>query len=72
MESTASSETGLIELEFEFGTRMDLAYIEINEKIDRLSEVLPRDLNRPRIVRVNTSDIPVVRLQLIPKNLLVF
>ena len=68
MESTASSETGLIELEFEFGTRMDLAYIEINEKIDRLSEVLPRDLNRPRIVRVNTSDIPVVRLQLIPKS----
>jgi multidrug efflux pump subunit AcrB len=47
---------------------MDLAYIEVNEKIDRLSEALPRDLNRPQIVRINTSDIPVIRIQVKPKR----
>lgn len=68
IESTAGSETGLVKLQFNYGTRMDLAYVEINEKIDRLSESLPRDMDRPRIIRINTSDIPIIRLQLIPKN----
>lgn len=68
IESTASSETGLIRLQFEYGTRMDLAYIEINEKVDRLQESLPRDMDRPRIIRINTSDIPIIRVQVLPKN----
>jgi len=67
IESNASSETGLIHLEFDFGTRMDLAYIEINEKIDRLQELLPRDVDRPRVIRINTSDIPIMRIQVSPK-----
>lgn len=68
IESTASSETGLIHLQFDYGTRMDLAYIEINEKVDRLQEVLPRDIDRPRIIRINTSDIPIMRIQVLPKQ----
>ncbi len=68
IESTASSETGLIKLQFNYGTRMDLAYIEINEKVDRLQESLPRDMDRPRIIRINTSDIPIVRVQVLPKT----
>lgn len=68
IESTASSETGLIKLQFDYGTRMDLAYIEINEKVDRLQESLPRDLDRPRIIRINTSDIPIMRIQVTPKQ----
>ncbi|MFT7055331.1 MAG: multidrug efflux pump subunit AcrB [Roseivirga sp.] len=68
VESIANSETGLVKLQFEFGTRMDLAYIEINEKIDRLQETLPRDMDRPQVVRINTSDIPIIRIQVIPKE----
>jgi multidrug efflux pump subunit AcrB len=68
IESTASSETGLINLQFDYGTRMDLAYIEINEKVDRLQESLPRDLDRPRIIRINTSDIPIIRIQVTPNE----
>ena len=67
VESIAQSETGLVKLQFDFGTRMDLAYIEINEKIDRLQETLPRDMDRPQVVRINTSDIPILRIQVIPK-----
>lgn len=68
IESMASSETGLIKLQFNYGTRMDLAYIEINEKVDRLQESLPRDMDRPRIIRINTSDIPIIRVQVLPKT----
>ena len=67
IESRASSETGIINLEFDHGTRMDLAYIEINEKIDRLQELLPRDMDRPGVIRLNTSDIPILRIQVTPK-----
>lgn len=68
VQSIASSETGRVSLDFEYGTSMNLAYIEVNEKIDGLSYVFPKNLERPKIVRLNTSDIPLIRLQIIPKN----
>jgi multidrug efflux pump subunit AcrB len=68
VESEASAETGKIELRFEFGAPMHLAYIEVNEKIDRLLAQLPRELPRPQVIRINTADVPIVRLQVIPKN----
>ena len=67
MESKAGSEIGTVRLTFDYGTRMELAYIEVNEKIDRLTNSLPKDLPRPEVIRINTSDIPVARVQVIPK-----
>lgn len=68
IESQAESEMGLVHLTFEYGQSMKLAYIEANEKIDRLASVLPKEIERPLVVRVNTSDIPVVRIQVVPKS----
>jgi multidrug efflux pump subunit AcrB len=68
VQSQARSEQGLLEIRFAYGTNMSLAYIEMNERIDRLSEHLPRELPRPQVVRVSTSDIPVVRLQVLPRD----
>ena len=67
MESKAGSEVGTVRLTFDYGTQMELAYIDVNEKIDRLVNTLPRDLTRPEVIRINTSDIPVARVQVIPK-----
>ncbi len=67
-ESEARSEIGQVRLYFEFGTDMTLAYIDANEKLDRLLNSLPKDLPRPRIVKLNTADIPIVHLQIIPKT----
>jgi multidrug efflux pump subunit AcrB len=67
-ESTAFAETGLVQLRFEHGTNMQLAYIEVNEKIDRLITQLPRNLERPLVMRAGLSDIPVVRIQLVPQS----
>lgn len=68
VDSRAGSETGTVRLRFAHGTPMDLAYIKTNEKIDRLTGSLPGDLPRPQVIRVNTNDIPVVRVQAIPKE----
>lgn len=68
MESKAGSEVGNIRLTFDYQTKMELAYIDVNEKIDRLISSMPADLPRPQVIRINTNDIPVVRLQVIPKE----
>ncbi|GAB3651993.1 efflux RND transporter permease subunit [Echinicola sediminis] len=68
MESKAGSEIGTVRLQFAYGTSMELAYIEVNEKIDRLTNSLPEELDRPQVIRINTNDIPMVRIQVIPKE----
>lgn len=68
MESKAGSEVGNIRLTFDYQTKMELAYIDVNEKIDRLISGLPEDLPRPQVIRINTNDIPIVRVQVIPKE----
>jgi multidrug efflux pump subunit AcrB len=68
VESRAANHTGLIYLTFQYGTRMDLAFIEVNEKLDRISNNFPKGMQRPQVMRINTADIPVIRLQVTPKN----
>jgi multidrug efflux pump subunit AcrB len=68
IQGIATNHTGLLYLNFEYGSKMDLSYIEVNEKMDRLSNSFPRDMERPQVIRINTSDIPVIRVQVIPKT----
>ncbi|MCC5946740.1 MAG: efflux RND transporter permease subunit [Bernardetiaceae bacterium] len=68
IESQAASESGQVKLFFDFGTDMSLAYIEANEQLDKLLNQFPKDLKRPRIVKVNTADVPLLRLQISPQN----
>src|SRR5690606_20858559 len=68
MDSKAGSEVGTIRLTFDYSTKMELAYIDVNEKIDRMTNGLPEDLARPEVIRINTSDIPVARVQVVPKE----
>ncbi len=58
-----------IVLEFDFGINTDLAFIEVNEKIDQAMDYLPRDLDRPRVIKTNVSDIPVLAMSVIPRAL---
>ncbi|GAB4131391.1 MAG: efflux RND transporter permease subunit [Raineya sp.] len=67
--SEANSENGLVELFFEYGTQMQYAYLEANEKIDQLTQNLPRNLPRPQVIRINTADVPIIRLQVIPTKI---
>jgi multidrug efflux pump subunit AcrB len=49
-------------LTFNYGIDLDLAYLEVNEKVDMLMQVLPRDMPRPRVIKASASDIPVFQL----------
>ena len=55
---------GLIRLSFDFGTNTDLAFIEVNEKIDAAMNNLPREVDRPRVVKASATDVPVFYLNL--------
>lgn len=59
---------GIIRLSFDYGTDTDLAFIEVNEKIDAAMNYLPKEAERPKVVKASATDIPVFYLNLTLKN----
>ncbi len=51
-----------VTLEFDWGTQMDLAVLDIREKLDPLE--LPKEAERPIVLRVDPSSDPVMRFGL--------
>lgn len=64
LRSEARMDAGTIEMTFEPGSNMDLLFIEVNEKIDRTMGQLPRDLDRPKVIKASALDIPAFYLDL--------
>ena len=58
----------IIRLKFEYGANTDLAFIEVNEKIDLAMNYIPRTIERPRVVKASATDIPVFNLNLTLKD----
>ncbi len=56
--------SAIINLTMDYGVNIDLAFIEVNEKIDAAMNSLPRDMRRPKAVKSSATDIPVIYLQL--------
>ncbi len=54
--------TGLLHLRFQYGINTHYAFIEVNEKIDAAMHNLPRDMDRPRVLKASATDIPVFYL----------
>ncbi len=59
---------GIIRMEFEFGVNTDLAFIEVNEKIDAAMNSLPKEVARPKAIKASATDIPVFYLNMTLKN----
>lgn len=68
IQSETRDGAGIIRLSFDFGTNTDLAFIEVNEKIDVAMNYLPREVERPRVVKASATDIPVFCLNLTVKT----
>ncbi|MDR3235281.1 MAG: efflux RND transporter permease subunit [Prevotellaceae bacterium] len=60
--------SAIVRLSFEYGANTELAFIEVNEKIDAAMNNLPRDMERPRVIKASATDIPVFNLNLTLKN----
>lgn len=60
--------SAIVRLKFDYGTNTDLAFIEVNEKIDAAMNSLPRDFRRPRVIKASATDLPVFYLNLTLKE----
>ncbi len=60
--------SGCIRMKFDYGTSIDYAFIEVNQKVDAAMNYLPQDMLRPVIIKASTSDIPVFYIQLSMKH----
>ncbi|MGB3726560.1 MAG: efflux RND transporter permease subunit [Glaciecola sp.] len=64
--SASKAEQSDVVLEFEWGTEMDVASLEVREKLDVL--FLPLDVKRPLLLRFNPSLDPILRFGLGSSN----
>lgn len=60
IESRTRNGSAIIDLTLDYGVNTQLSYIEVNEKMDQIMSLLPRDIQRPRVIQSNVSDIPVL------------
>ena len=66
--SESRMDAGSIFMEFEPESNIDLIFIEVNEKIDRAMNRMPKELERPKVVKASAMDIPAFYLDLSLKN----
>ncbi|HEY9542154.1 MULTISPECIES: efflux RND transporter permease subunit [Bacteroidales] len=58
IETQSRMDAGTITLTFEPGSDMDLLFIDVNEKIDRAMNTMPKDMLRPKVIKASAMDIP--------------
>jgi len=68
LRSQANDGNGSVTLHLSHGTNINLAYIEINELVDRAVAAMPRGTERPAVLKASASDIPVFYLDLSLRN----
>ena len=54
----------VVRLRFKYGTNIDMSFIEVSEKIDHFMRGMPKDMERPRIIKASITDIPVFMLNI--------
>ena len=62
--ANASANEGSVNITFKDDVDMDLAAVEVRDRIDRVRHLLPDDLRQIRIRRFQSTDIPVYRFHL--------
>ncbi|MCM1451915.1 MAG: efflux RND transporter permease subunit [Clostridium sp.] len=67
LKSETRDGSAIISLTMDYGVNTDLAFIEVNEKIDGAMNFLPKSASRPRAVKASATDIPAIYLQLTSK-----
>lgn len=60
IESTSTDVSSDVSLEFKMGTDMDIAILEVRDKIEQIRNKLPEEVENIRIFRFQSGDLPVV------------
>lgn len=66
--SESRMDAATVTLTFEPGADMDLLFIEVGEKIDRAMTWLPKEMERPKVVKASAMDIPAFYLDVSLKD----
>lgn len=66
--SEAKTDAGTIYMNFEPGSNIDLIFIEVNEKMDRAMNYMPKEVERPKVLKASATDIPAFYLDLTLKD----
>jgi hydrophobic/amphiphilic exporter-1 (mainly G- bacteria), HAE1 family len=64
MNSRATADGAEINLQFDWGIKLDLIRTEVGEKIELVRKDLPQDVERVNIFNFNSSDIPIVQARI--------
>ena len=59
IESRTRDGNSIIKIKFEYGINTDLAFIEVNEKVDGAMGLIPKGISRPKVIKASATDIPV-------------
>ncbi|MCM8773543.1 MAG: efflux RND transporter permease subunit, partial [Candidatus Omnitrophica bacterium] len=54
--------------EFDWGTNMDFAALEVREKLDLIKEKLPRECEEPIVMKHNPFEMPMMRINIIGED----
>lgn len=60
--SVSREGVSLVTLDFDWGTDMNIAALDVREKIDAISDALPRDMETPVIIKFDPTSLPVITL----------
>lgn len=66
--SESRMDASTVRLTFEPGADMDLLFIEVGEKIDRTMSWLPKEIERPKVMKASAMDIPAFFLDISLKD----
>lgn len=66
--SEARMDAGTVRMTFDAGSNVNLLFIEVNEKVDRAMGQMPKDMERPKVMKASAMDIPAFFLDMTPRN----
>jgi multidrug efflux pump subunit AcrB len=64
IQSETRDNKAIVRLKFNYGINTDIAFIDVNDKVDAAMAGLPRDVRRPVIIKASATDIPVFLLNI--------
>ncbi|MBQ8273967.1 MAG: efflux RND transporter permease subunit [Bacteroidaceae bacterium] len=66
--SESRMDAGSVRMTFEPGSNVNLLFIEVNEKVDRAMNQMPKEMERPKVMKASAMDIPAFFLDLTPED----
>lgn len=66
--SESRMDAGSVRMTFEPGSNINLLFIEVNEKVDRAMNQMPKEMERPKVMKASAMDIPAFFLDMTPKE----